>query len=606
MEHSKDWNELAREDMAFALGDQWTAEERTTLKEQARPALTFNRIRSIIHLVSGYQRENASRIKVNPEGGEDRIFSEVLDRTIKQIDKWAHLTYKFAYWFDDGCYTGKGWLEAVLTYDADPIRGELRFPQRSPYQVLVDPDHNEYDLNEWPGAQYVFKVVRLSREQLKALYPTKAKLITGFVMDADTDDARLLNGSALLSEGDQDDYGNRPNRTTVLRRNGGTAPESDLPQDDKFTVKEYWHPKQVKKYFVIDKESGEPRRFDTTDEAEAFIREQAFGKVVERTVREMWVGALVGGYVVQDERSPFEPYYSGFPFFRFLADWAPSAESEEQRVQGLVRPLKDPQREKNKSKSQTLHILNTQANSGWVADDTAMSPEGFKLLEEMGSKPGVVVKKRPGTELREILPKGPNAGHLQREEQADEEFKQISGITPDLMGFQEGTQSGRAISMRIKQAILSLVRIFNNYRYSKEIVGKFILDMVPALFDVKKLTKVLGPDYMRKALDPERYPEGLTEGHLAAFLQIIADNKYDVYVSEADQNATIRYEIFQELTELLKAGAPIPLELIIEYLDLPNSEEVKQKIKEQQMMQMQQEAAMSAAKGAGRPAPKGA
>jgi hypothetical protein len=75
---------------------------------------------------------------------------------------------------------------------------------------------------------------------------------------------------------------------------------------------------------------------------------------------------------------------------------------------------------------------------------------------------------------------------------------------------------------------------------------------------------------------------------------MVKDHKYDVYVTEADQNATIRFEIFQELTDLLKAGAQIPLDLIIDYMDLPNSEEVKQKIKEQQEKQL---AAANSARG---------
>ena len=251
-EHVKDWDEIAKEDMAFGLGDQWKADELTALKDAARPALTFNRIKPIISIISGYQRENSSRIKVNPEGGEDRVFSEVMDRVLKHVDKVSHLGYKMSYWFDDGLYTGKGWLEAVLTYENDPIRGELRFLQRSPYQVLVDPDFNEYDLNEWPRAQYVFKVVRLSRELLKQLYPEKVKLINGFVTD--TDDI-VVNGAGVLQEGGDDDYGNRPNVTTVVKRSD-LDEESGLKQDNKFTVKEYWRPKLVERFFVVDKESS--------------------------------------------------------------------------------------------------------------------------------------------------------------------------------------------------------------------------------------------------------------------------------------------------------------------------------------------------------------
>ncbi len=592
-EHYSEWEKQAQEDYAFALGDQWDDEDQQSLKEQGRPCLTFNRIRPMLSLISGYQRENAARIKVNPEGGEDRVFSEVLDKALHAIDKWSHLSYKLGYLFDDGIYCGKGFVEATLDYSNDPVRGELKFINTTPYQILVDPDCTEYDLNS--GAEFTFKVVRLTKDKLKVLYPKKKKTIDGF--KEDTDDW-LNNASVEIDDNPDDDYG-----SAAVTRKGGTPDrdeeESDAEGDEKFTLKEYWRKKYVKRYFVIDIDNGEPKKFEKIEEAESFSKKQGAGmKVIERTVPEMWVASMVCGFILQDEISTLEPYYSGFPFFRFIADWSPNASSEELRVQGITRGLKDPQKEKNKSKSQYLHILNTQANSGWIGDEGALTKNGWDDLKTIGAKPGIVIKKKQGFELREILPKGPNIGHLQREEKADEEFKQISGINPDLMGFQEGTSSGKAISMRIKQAILALVRIFYNYKYTKEIIGKFILQMTPVLFDTTKLSKILGPDYMMKAIDPMKYPGGLSEGHLKAFLTMISDNKYDVIVTEADQNSTLRYETFTQLVELVKAGLPIPPDLVIEYLDIPNQEEVKQRMlqmQQQQQQQQQQDAMMKMA-----------
>lgn len=591
VKHYENWEKEAKEDYKFAMGDQWSKEDRDALAEQGRPCLTFNRIKPLINIVGGYQRENSSRIKVNPEGGEDRIFSEVMDRGLKAIDKWAKLSYKEGYLFDDGSYTGKGWLEASLAYDKDPIRGDIRFNLRTPYQIMPDPDFRDYDLNE--GCRYCFKVVRLSKSEIKELYPKYADLIDAFA--AESDDPNESIDSNFLLEGDADNYGNNPNPSTVSKARVDIDKQRKLGGDEKLWVKEYWHIKMVDRFFVVEVESSMPRKFDTEDEAKVFIAEQKFGKVIKRKVPAMYVAAMVCGWIVQEEEiSPFEPYYSGYPFFRFLGDWAPNAEEEELRVQGIVRPLKDPQREKNKAKSQNLHILNTQANSGWIGDEDALDDQGWQSLEQMGSKPGITIKKKKGSELREILPKGPNAGQLQREQAADEEFKQISGVNADLMGFQEGTASGRAISMRIKQAVLSLARMFHNYRYTKEIIGVFLLQMVPMIFDTKKLMRVIGPEYMRKATDPEKYPQGLSEGNLKAFLTMVEDHRYDVYVTEADQNSTIRFEIFQELVEILKTGVQLPPDLIIDYMDLPNAEEVKARIKEQQQANA---AAALAAKG---------
>jgi len=590
--HYGPWDEVGKEDYNFALGEQWTDEDKKALEAQGRPCLTFNRIQPILNLVGGYQRENSARIKVNPEGGEDATFSEVCDKGIHFIDKTSHLSFKLGYLFDDGTHCGKGFLEAIITYEKDPIRGEVRFKQRTPYQVRVDPDCTEYDMNE--GAGYLFKACKLSRRELVTLFPKKKKLIEGFVED---NDDYMANGSGDESVGDDDDYGNKPNSTSAVNKTSDDSDGDDdaLESDQKFTLKEYWRYKYVTKFFVIELETGEPRRFDKKEEAESFIIKQTSGKVIERTVPEMWVADKIAGHIVQDIVSPFEPYYSGFPFFRYLANWAPNAESEVLRVQGMTRAVKDPQREKNKSKSQYLHILNTQANSGWVGEEDALSPTGWKKLEDLGSKPGVIVKVKKGyyEKLREIQAKGPNQGHLIREEKADEEFKQILGINPDLMGLQEGTASGRAIALRVKQAIMALVRLFKNYQYTKEILGNFMLEVMPMVFDEKKLMKVIGPQYMKTAVREDR-PDGLQPGHIAAYLTMIRDNQYDVIVTEADQNSTIRYETFQELSELLKAGAQIPPDLLIDFMDLPNADEIKKRIQE---YQANMAAAASAAKG---------
>jgi len=575
-----DWTEQAKEDYAFGLGDQWTKEERDTLEGEGRPAFTFNRIRSILNVVSGYQRENSARIKVNPEGGEDSVFSQVWDRVIKWIDKTGKLNYKLGYQFDDGLYTGKGYLEALINYDNDPVRGELKFNQLSPYQVKIDPECKEYNINE--GAEYLFKIVRLNKTKLKELYPKKKKVIGGFVQDVDD---IVLNGDGALMDGigADDDYGNQDSGNYVKLSPGGDA--SELERDMKFTVREYWRPKLVDRYFVINREDGQPEKFEKKSEAESFAKEQG-AKVITRKVKEMWVSAYCAGWILQDEISPFEPFYSGYPIFQFIGDWAPNAESEVLRVQGLVRPVKDCQREKNKAKSQYLHIVNTTANSGWIGDEDALSPEGWKQLEKKGASSGVIVKKKRGTDLQRIPPGQIPATHIAREEKADEEFKQILGINPDLLGQKEKTESGRAISLRIRQAVIALVRLFSNYKYTKEIIGKFMLDMVPMLFDADKVIKIIGPKYMRSTVN-EQYPEGLNKGHIEGFLQMVEDNRYDVFITESDQNSTVRFEIFQELSELLQAGAPIPIDMIVDYMDLPNSEEVKKRLQEQQEIQQQ-------------------
>ncbi|WP_333593043.1 hypothetical protein, partial [Aminobacterium mobile] len=52
------WREQAKEDIEFYAGQQWNSKDVEKLKEQDRPAITLNKIRSTVNLLSGYQRLN--------------------------------------------------------------------------------------------------------------------------------------------------------------------------------------------------------------------------------------------------------------------------------------------------------------------------------------------------------------------------------------------------------------------------------------------------------------------------------------------------------------------------------------------------------------------
>jgi hypothetical protein len=593
----KAWQKVAKEDYAFCLGDQWTTEERSKLTEEGRPCMTYNKIEPLVDLISGHERENSARIRVFPEGGEDKIFSEIGDLTLKQIDKWTKLGYKLDLMFDDGMICGKGWIEMAIGYDDDIIHGDLIFRHLTPYQVVPDPDGREYDQSDW---QYIIKVCQYTKARLMTLYPDKRNEIEDLVVDSYVD----VIGVEPIND-QNDNY--------HLGKDMGTADpllQAGAGEDKKFHVKEYWHKKKIKKYFVFNVNENRLERFDEKEKAQARADEiqteyqerfatEAEGysalamnntpsvqqnppkapaydppkiKIYERYQTEMWYAASVADIMlVDDTKSPFEPYYHGFPIFNFFAKWRPSADSEDLKVKGMVRNLKDPQRDINKSRSQNLHILNTSANSGWVGDDAVLTPEGWNDLKRMGSTPGIVIRKQNPGQLDKIEATGNGSqGQMLRAETAFNDIKEISGVNSDLLAMSDKNSSGRAIALRIKQAITILVPYFRNFRYTKEMVGSAVFAMLPSIFDVDQLKKVVGQKYMEE--------NKVNEGQLAAFLTQIADGKFDIDITEADNSSTIRAETFDNLMEMAKNGMPIPPDVILQFSNIPNLDAILEKI----------------------------
>jgi hypothetical protein len=631
------WMEQAKEDINFCLGEQWDEQDKADLRAQKRPVMVFNKIKPLVQLVTGHLIQSKARIQAYPEGGEDEIFTGVMDKAIDHIEKVSHLNFKMSYLFSGGEKAGKNWIEFHVDYDEDPIFGQLKIPNLGPFKIFMDPQGCEYDLSD---CGFGFKIQKLTKARLKQLYPDKEDEIKKDVDDAL---AQFTTSAQIVDAGDESDYGNDP---TVSRGGLSDSDSGDELTGDQMavTVVEYWKKKYVDRWFVYFVDDGSIEDFDSVDEANAEIARRqkmkhdkamaGFGQSVrkiagvrvmvdkikqktstpppvddlgkflqppkledmkvqhamrKRKVAKMQVAVMAGNVFMTKgmQDSPFEPYFSGFPFFRFISEWCPEAEKPELRFQGIVRSLKDPQREKNKSRSQFLHVLNTSANSGWIGDEDALTPAKWEELKQFGAVAGITIQKKKGSDLQRIHPMEPHMAQQVREKSANDDFKEVSGINSDLLAMQDSANpSGKAIALRIRQAVTILQPAFENFRYTKILIGQFLFSIIPTLFDSAKLEKVLGQKYMQDS--------GLDRPRLDAYLTMIHDGKYNVQINEAGAPDTIREETFEDLMQLAQAGVSMPPDLFIDYMNMSNKSEVMKRVLDWTKGQM----AMAAQKGA--------
>lgn len=588
--HKQTWKEEAEEDIAFAAGDQWDTEDLELLREQGRPALTFNNIKPIINLIAGNMIQNTARIQVYPEGGEDETFSRCMDKVIDHVDKMSNMEFQLSNFFQTGMRAGRAWVEFCIDYEQDPVFGQLKVPLLGPFKIFPDPNgESEYDLSE---CEFMFKVVKMSKGKLKQLYPEKEGAIDGIETDSI---AELMGDHAVGTEGDADNYG-------IDRDQQGLGTYSVDPPDGQqgdmrqLHVVEYWRKKRVDKWFVYYLEDGSLERFDSEKDAMADVHKRGEDFVQEvdyvtkkRRIVEMHVAVQAGGVILEDGKSPFEPYYNGFPFFHFIPEWIPDADKVEWQHQSFVRSLKDPQREKNKARSQYLHILNTSANSGWIGDDDALSPEKREELTQFGSRPGIVIWKKKGSQLDRIQPVAPDLANQVREKAATDDFKEVSGVNADLLSVDaKASPSGRAIALRIRQAVTILQPAMRNFRYTKQLIGNFLFKIIPMMFDAAKIEKILGQRTMQV--------NQLDRASIQAYIQMVRDGKYNIDINEAGSAQTLRQETLEDLFELIRAGMPIPPDVVFEFMNMPNKNELITKIKEEQQRQQQAALAQEQAK----------
>lgn len=564
------WRTQGQEDLEFYLGKQWKAADKEILSRQKRPALTFNHIRPLINLISGYQRQNRQDIKVYNKKGGTREVAEILTAIIKHSNDYSLGDFETSIAFLLGIISAKAYLGVTLDYDDDPYNGELRIENTSPFQVYPDPYSERYDFSD---ASFIFKTVWLPRKKIELIYPDKKEELES--MEVDTED------KVSITEAE-------PRHETYATGSGKTISEIDKW---KYRVKQCFWREYETQTFIYDLYNGVAKRTDLNNEQlkRLLARAPNFRKIKKVTPK-MRLSTYVGSLLLED----MEPYVNRrrkqyglkrFPIVPFYPYWIEGTHTS------VVTPLKDPQQEINKRYSQMLHHLNQSANSGWIGDPQAVV--NWEELEEMGTKPGVTIKLKPGKQygkdVTKIDPSVLSEGHLILMKEGGNQVKVVSGVNTDLLGMTpEKHESGFAMQLRQRQGLVSLEPILDNFRITKQLLGRVLIEMI------QKSGAYSKEEVIRIVIDNEEKEYKINQKRMFGIGRALNDltvGTYDCTVGQAPSSPTARMARFYSLIEAVKAGIPIPPTTIIKSSDIPEKEEVLQGIAKQE--EAQQEAAQA-------------
>lgn len=530
----------ADEDYRFYLGDQWSENDKAAALKKKIPALNLNYIKKAIDVISGYERQNRSDIKVLPVEGGDEMVAEVYSRIIKWITSDRNSEYTISAAFKDALICGIGWLTPEISYDKDILNGDILIHKESPFNILMDPHTTRYDLSD---CNYVIRHKRVYKDQLKSLYPKYA------------DEIGNLKGAV---------------------DNDGFRKDIVVPNDrgEKLNVVECWWRKYENQKFMLDTlDVNSLAEYAGTATEQKEIELQNPNVIfITRKVPKIYLTIIIEEKVmVFDGLNPFE--YKDFPFIPLMTYFESSYDDWDIKLQGVVRCMKDAQREKNKRRSQIMHIINTNAQSGWLLDKGAV--DDLNALRNSGGA-GKVIEKNPGKQLTRIEPPNFPAAIMQLEMAFGEDIKLI-GPNPDMLGMRETSDPGIAIQLRQKQGITAMQEVFDMMSFAKRRLGNIIINFINKNFSDEKIQRVLG----NEVILPEEFEE-MRKGV-----------RYDCVVDETVNSPTYRLAALQALLQFQQYGGQVDPQSILDLADIPKT------MKEQMLQRMQeaQQAAMQAQMG---------
>ena len=498
----------------------------------------FNIIKPAIELVTGYQKQHKKSLSCSAT-------SPFAENCAQQLSKgliWSfnnasgHEVVSKA--FDSACITGLGFIDLDISYEKDPVNGDLIL-NHVPYNYYwIDPFYKNFDMSD---AESVWRRQMLPKSQVRRMF--------NYQRDKDID---------LISR-----TFNRDGKFIFI-------PENYYMRDiGLYVVDEYMYRSKRKAKFVVDVTTGQTKEWTGNDETRLndLLGLYETLDVIETEIPTITYNIVVNGVVMYSGAHPTG--LDCYPMTPFYGYYNPELTNFALRHQGLVRGMRDSQFLYNRVLINTADQIESQVNSGWKYKENAVvNPEDLK---KGGNGINVKVAKNANmSDIEKIQPSAPNPGLTQLQGELKNLIYQTGLVNEELMGMAKDDVPGILAMVRQGAGLTGLQRLFDQLDSSQKLLGEKMLATMQMNWKKGKWEQVVGEE-----LDP-----------------MIANRtfaNYNIVVDEVAYTDSQKRLQFQQLVQLGQLGVTIPSKLYIDNSPLINKKELYDAVAEQEQAQAREQ-----------------
>jgi hypothetical protein len=547
----------AYRDLRAYAGDNWTTKEKTKLEKQNRMILELNKIRRVINLYSGYERENRTATVCAPVEGSDVETADQFSNLLYYIYEKANADYIISEAFEHSLKTGLSIIGLYMDYSKDKVNGDIKMYWKPFNAMMLDPYFTKRDLSDCDQAS---TRDLLSKEQIKSLLPW----VDPMVIDN-------------LPTGIRD---NKYQYLGIYRQYNSTYIAKNL-----CTYDQYWKRINKAQKYLVDMETGVSEEWSGDKDEEKALKiqlneeaarraEQGLGPRLELITshkRSVELNIIVSGQLLYTGPDPTG--LDDYPWVLCLMYHEPLIDTFELKVQGLVRSIRDAQRQYNRRHSQIIDLMESIINTGYITKNGAVLDPN--MLMQAGQGKQIVINEGydVNADIREISPPNIPSGYLQYQDIIDKNIMEIPGASDELLGLSsvgDSQVSGKLAEVRASNGLKGNRGIFDNLEQTKKYLGKLVIECVQKNFSAGKVERII------KEKPSDQFFSGQFE-------------EYDCAIIQAVKTATQREAYYYQLLQLVALGAPIPWENIMEEAPLQGATKLHE-IMRQQAEQAQQAA----------------
>ena len=553
----------ADEDFGFYDGTlQWTAIEKQILYEERRPAYTFNLMKGSVDLVLGMNEDIKVRYIATPTERTDGFLAEVLNDVAEHVEDKGNFEEEEDEAFESCTIAGRGYNAIDFVPNPNRIGHiNIRLTNIIQSEVKIDPASRKKNLSD---SMYISWDKWLNIADFQVRYPKFATdaediLETGTISPIPLGplDVQPPFEADVELDTELSDYG-RPLNVNFYDRHKRMIRVVHI---------EYWEP--YDRYYGFNPQSGQIEEFEKKHLKrlrEIFGPKFEFVTIKDKKVK--WI-QVTGDRLLFDDDSPLT--YPGFSISNCFAYRDVSGKT--QNNFGVVRLIKDPQREVNKRWSQTTNLLNNQVQPGVYAEVGAFVDD--QQAEQSMKEPGGVTYVQEGAigskKFQEKkVPTFPDAP-LRLEEFAQAMIRRISGINPDLLGMDRGRQEpGVVVRLRQQQGMILLKPLFKASRQLKKANFEKMLSIIMEYMPDDQILSILGQNDRYQIVGDVIFDRDNPD--LQANVRDVRNLKFDIKSEEIPGNRSSRMLELAVYLEMQTGGFPVDPRVVIDKLDLPQSE----------------------------------
>lgn len=452
------WSE-ADIDARFRAGDQtlWN-DIYGNLPAARRRQFNFNRIRRIINMVGGYQRQHRLSTTVIPIENSDQDTADQFTKLMFWAHNQGNIYETISEAFDGAITSGMNLLSVWMDYREDPINGTPKVDNVSYNEYLIDPFFKKPDLSD---CRFVWTRKWLSKTEIKSILPDQKSEI-----------------ESIYARGWRDGkFQFQPEAYNYSMQN--------LISYDEFYYLDYRQRK-----LLVDIENGETLEWrGDQDDIKAFTNRYPQIKEIDQTIPTVKLAILVNGKSMYHGRNPMG--IDRYPFVPVMGYYDPHIPYFPWRIQGIVRGLRDAQYLYNRRKVIELDILESQVNSGIkYKEDSLINPKDAFLT---GQGRAIGLKKEAMMDDVQVMqPPSIPASMFQLSEIMGREVMEISGVNEELLGSAIDDKAGVLSMLRQGAGLTTLQVLFDQLNSSQKFLGEILMDLMQENFSPGKVKRIIG------------------------------------------------------------------------------------------------------------------